>query len=218
MIKSLPIGNDFIRHLRCRQPERRKDQSSHLSDVERGFPENNHLVSDDRSSLNETSINEWRVTSAGIKFFGDGKSHVVSNFSSDKRGQNFVFKVPVTSLLLSNVREAPSRYAKENEERPKMTNRRKDPKSRQINQKRKTSNWFHMVKWLRRRTMLQEGSKRLANVLSSNTPDDIVTTEALMTAANWKISIFNNQLSDNCEELNRLHEKSKQKWMVEINW
>ncbi|CAF5126209.1 unnamed protein product, partial [Rotaria sp. Silwood1] len=48
------------------------------SDVERGFSENNHLVSDDRSSLNEVSINGLRATKAGVKFFGGGKVHIVS--------------------------------------------------------------------------------------------------------------------------------------------
>ena len=49
------------------------------SDVERGFSENNHLVSDDRSSLNEVSINGLRATKAGVKFFGGGKVHAVSS-------------------------------------------------------------------------------------------------------------------------------------------
>jgi hypothetical protein len=48
------------------------------SDVERGFSENNHLVSDDRSSLSEASINGLRATKAGVKFFGGGKVHAVS--------------------------------------------------------------------------------------------------------------------------------------------
>ena len=48
------------------------------SDVERGFSENNHQVSDARSSLNEASINGLRATKAGVKFFGGGKVHAVS--------------------------------------------------------------------------------------------------------------------------------------------
>ncbi len=42
------------------------------SDVERGFSENNNLVSDDCSSLNELSINGLRATNADAKFFGGG--------------------------------------------------------------------------------------------------------------------------------------------------
>lgn len=47
------------------------------SDVERGFSENNHLLSDDRASLNEISINGLRATKAGVKFFGGGQVHAV---------------------------------------------------------------------------------------------------------------------------------------------
>jgi hypothetical protein len=47
------------------------------SDVERGFSQNNHLVSDDRSSLSEAAINGLRATNAGVKFFGDSKVHMV---------------------------------------------------------------------------------------------------------------------------------------------
>ena len=168
LTKSLPIKNDFLRHLQCLQPLARKEESSRISimylswhvphlltneemdrvgaewrvyqmtdipeewfrkntassdkiieylpidkyaykifstatfigtlqyvvltklvkcllslshrngDAERGFSENNPLVSDDLSSLNEVSINGLRATKAGVKFFGDGKTHEVS--------------------------------------------------------------------------------------------------------------------------------------------
>ncbi len=48
------------------------------SDVERGFSQNNNLISDDRSLLNESSINGLRATNGDIQFFGDGKTHLVS--------------------------------------------------------------------------------------------------------------------------------------------
>ncbi|CAF4714929.1 unnamed protein product [Rotaria socialis] len=50
-------------------------------DVEWGFPQNNHLVTDERSSLNEASINGLRATNAGIKFFGDSKVHMAKEGS-----------------------------------------------------------------------------------------------------------------------------------------
>jgi hypothetical protein len=48
------------------------------SDVERGFSENNNIVSEDHSFLSKSSINGLRATNAGIKFFGDGKVHMLS--------------------------------------------------------------------------------------------------------------------------------------------
>ncbi|CAF2981368.1 unnamed protein product, partial [Rotaria sp. Silwood2] len=74
------------------------------SDVERGFPQNNHLVTDERSSLNEASINGLRATNAGIKFFGDSKVHMV----------------PTTKSLLSSVQKSYSRYAKDNDRQQKL--------------------------------------------------------------------------------------------------
>jgi hypothetical protein len=178
LIKSLPINNDFLRHLQCLQPLARKEQSSRTSimylarslpylltneeidrigaewrvyemadipedwiktstnslnnvieyvsidkywyhvfstpttigtpqyvtltklvkcllslshgnsDVERGFSQNNHLVSDERSSLNESSINGLRATNAGIKFFGGGKVHMVNTYLIYSKSDN----------------------------------------------------------------------------------------------------------------------------------
>ncbi|CAF3723661.1 unnamed protein product [Rotaria socialis] len=71
------------------------------SDVEWGFLQNNHLVTDERSSLNEASINGLRATNAGIKFFGDSK-------------------VPITNSLLFSVQQSYSRYAKDNDRQQKL--------------------------------------------------------------------------------------------------
>ncbi|CAF4588684.1 unnamed protein product [Rotaria sp. Silwood2] len=60
------------------------------ADVERGFSENASLVSDDRWSLTNTSINGIRATKDAVKFYGSGKVHQVS--------------------LLDSVKEAKSRY------------------------------------------------------------------------------------------------------------
>ncbi|CAF2966884.1 unnamed protein product [Rotaria sp. Silwood2] len=62
------------------------------------------MLADDRSSLNEASINGLRVTNAGVKFFGGGKVHMV----------------PTTATLISNAQEAHSRYMKDNEEQQKL--------------------------------------------------------------------------------------------------
>jgi hypothetical protein len=48
------------------------------ADVERGFSENASLVTDDRSSLSNTSINGLRATKDAVKFYGSGKVHEVS--------------------------------------------------------------------------------------------------------------------------------------------
>ncbi|CAF3962613.1 unnamed protein product [Rotaria magnacalcarata] len=61
------------------------------ADVERGFSENAALITDDRSSLSDISINGFRATKDAIKFYRQGK-------------------VPICKGLLDNVEEAHSRY------------------------------------------------------------------------------------------------------------
>ncbi|CAF2097297.1 unnamed protein product [Rotaria magnacalcarata] len=47
------------------------------ADVERGFSENAALITDDRSSLSDISINGLRATKDAVKFYGQGKVHEV---------------------------------------------------------------------------------------------------------------------------------------------
>ena len=48
------------------------------ADVERGFSENAALITDDRSSLSDISINGLRATKDAVKFYGQGKVHEIS--------------------------------------------------------------------------------------------------------------------------------------------
>ncbi|CAF3425785.1 unnamed protein product [Rotaria sp. Silwood2] len=294
LIKSLPINNDFLRHVQCLQPLARKEQSSrtsimylardlpHLltneevdqvgaewrvyemadipedwikkstnslndvveyvpiakywyhvfsirttigtpqyvtltklvkcllslshgnSDVERGFSQNNHLVSDERSSLNEASINSLRATNAGIKFFGGGKVHLV----------------PATSALLSNVQEAHSRYVKDTEEQQKLIKNidivdgkhASDAEHERLeeNEIELLNEQNNLQKELMNATkMLEEGSTRLATALSNKAFDDVNTAEVLITAANARLAVLNTQLIENNENLNRMRKKQK---------
>jgi hypothetical protein len=90
------------------------------SDVERDFSQNNNLISDDRSLLNESSIKGLRATNGGIQFFGNDKTHLVSIPLIYSKNCNSVFKIPTTPTLLSNVQEAYSRYAKDLEQQQKL--------------------------------------------------------------------------------------------------
>ena len=48
------------------------------ADVERGFSENAALITDDRSSISDISINRLRATKDAVKFYRQGKVHEVS--------------------------------------------------------------------------------------------------------------------------------------------
>ncbi|CAF3440502.1 unnamed protein product [Rotaria socialis] len=172
------------------------------SDVERGFSENNHLVPDDRSSLNEASINGLRATKAAVKFFRGGKAHAV----------------PTTSTLISNVKEAYSRYTKDNEQQQKLikstdvANGKRGPEVEHERLEEKETQLINEQKNLQEEltkvtNMLEEGTTRLAAAMKNKKFDDIGTTEVLVTAANAKLAVLKTKLIENDENLNRLRKK-----------
>ena len=82
------------------------------SGVERGFSQNNNLVSDDRSLLNESSINGLRATNAGIQFFGDGKTHMVSTRLIYSKCCSSAFKAPPNFYFRSRTFDLPDIFRK----------------------------------------------------------------------------------------------------------
>lgn len=190
------------------------------SDVERGFSQNNHLVSNERSSLNESSINGLRATNDGVKFFGGGKVHMVNTHLIYSKSYNCVYKVPTTNALISNVQEAHSRYVKYNAEQQKLmktidaVNGKRaaeaEHESMEENEIELLNKQKHLQQELVNATkMLEEGSTRLATALSSKAFDDVGTAEVLIAAANAKLTVLNTQLIENNESLNRMRKKQK---------
>ncbi|CAF2034039.1 unnamed protein product [Rotaria magnacalcarata] len=74
------------------------------ADVERGFSENAALITDDRSSLSDISINGLRATKDAVKFYGQGKVH----------------EVPICKGLLDSVKEAHSRCQVDQERKQRI--------------------------------------------------------------------------------------------------
>jgi len=190
------------------------------SDVERGFSQNNNVISDDRSSLNEASINGLRATNAGIKFFGDGKTHMVTTRLIYSSFFILFFKVSTTSTLISNVQDAYSRYAKDKEQQQKLIKHNdvvnskrtsdiereeSDEKENQLMKEQKS-----LQEELTNATkMLEEGSARLLKAVSDKEFNDIGVAEVLVTAANTKLTVLKNQLIENSQNLNQLRKKQK---------
>ena len=190
------------------------------SDVERGFSQNNNLVSDDRSLLNESSINGLRATNAGIQFFGDGKTHMVSTRLIYSKCCSSTFKVRTTSTLLSNVQEAYSRYAKDIEQQQKLTKNidvmnGKWASDVQHEQSEEEENGLingqkTLQEELTKATkMLEEGSTRLVAAMNNREFNEIDIAEVLVTAANARLAVLKNQLIENSENLNQLRKKQK---------
>ena len=135
-------------------------------------------------------------------------------------------------IFLSNVREAYSRYTKDNEQQQKwlkngdeangkrardVVREELEEKENQLLNEQKT-----LQEELNKATkMLEEGSTRLAKAISDREFHEICVAEVLVTAANAKLAVLKNQSIENSESLNRLRKKNRKnnclKRMIEIN-
>ncbi len=121
--------------------------------------------------------------------------------------------------MLSNVRDAYSRYVKDNEEQQKLikntdainAKRSSDVEHERLEkeiqlmneQKNLQEELIHATK------MLEEGSVRLSAAINNKKFDDISTGEVIVTAANAKLAILKTQLIENNENLNQLRKKTE---------
>jgi hypothetical protein len=128
--------------------------------------------------------------------------------------------VPTTSILLSNVREAYSRYTKDNEQQQKLLNNGDDANGKRTRDvereelEEKENQLLNEQKTLQEELnkatkMLEEGSIRLAKATIDREFHEISVAEVLVTAANAKLVVLKNQLIENSDSLNRLRKKQK---------
>ena len=171
------------------------------ADAERGFSENAFLVSDERSLLNDASINGLRATRDGIKFFGDGKVHQVS----------------ITKDLLESVRRAHARYShdvkKQQQDSPEQTN--DDGTQVKKDLFAEEENELHREQGLLQKSlsnvqkMIDEGTERLAKAITMKNFEDIETAQLLIEGGNKKLAVTNAQLLQNNDQLSQLRKKQK---------
>ncbi len=128
--------------------------------------------------------------------------------------------MPTTSILLSNVREAYSRYTKDNEQQQKLLNNGDDANGKRTRDvereelEEKENQLLNEQKTLQEELnkatkMLEEGSIRLAKATIDREFHEISVAEVLVTAANAKLVVLKNQLIENSDSLNRLRKKQK---------
>ena len=118
------------------------------------------------------------------------------------------------------MKEAYSRYTKDNEERQKSIKnteishgkrgpdaehgRLEEKETQLINEQKKLQEEFTTAT-----NMLEEGTTRLAAAMTNKKFGDIDTAEVLVTAANAKLAVLKTKLIENNENLNRLRKKQK---------
>ncbi|CAF3008436.1 unnamed protein product [Rotaria sp. Silwood2] len=179
------------------------------ADVERGFSENAALVTDNRSSLSETSVNGLRITKDAVKFYGQGKVHDATN------------AVPICKSLLDNVKEAYSRYRIDQEKIQKLIKEKEELetaakllKTQELLLVEKEQKLIDERKLLQHELnnaskMLDEGNSRLEAAVATKNFDNVEVAQLLIGGANKKLDVLRAQLSNNSDQLNQLRKKMK---------
>ena len=122
--------------------------------------------------------------------------------------------------MLSNIKEAYSRYTKEiNEHQEKLIkstdviNGKRDPDAEHERLEKETrliNEQQNLQEELTKATnMLDERTTRLAAAIRNRKFDDIGTAEVLVTAANAKLAVLKTKLIENNENVDRLIKKIK---------
>ncbi|CAF4421610.1 unnamed protein product [Rotaria sp. Silwood2] len=175
------------------------------ADVERGFSENAALITDDRSSLSDISINGLRATKDAVKFYGQGKVH----------------EVPICKGLLDNVKEAHSRYQVDQERKQRILKEKeaieaaaKLTKNKELILVEKEQNLIDQRKILQEdlenaSKMLNEGNSRLEAAVATKNFAGVEMAQLLIGGAKKKLDVLKTQLGDNSDQMNQLRKKLK---------
>ncbi|CAF2442928.1 unnamed protein product [Rotaria sp. Silwood2] len=175
------------------------------ADVERGFSENASLVTDDRSSLSNASINGLRATKDAVKFYGSGMVH----------------EVPICKGLLDSVKDAHSRYHADQEKMQRLIKEKEEAESaakllkdRELLLIEKEQKLIDERNVLQRELdnaskMLDEGNSRLEAAVATKNFGDIEVAQLLIGGANKKLDALKTQLNYNSERMNQLRKKVK---------
>ncbi|CAF3854536.1 unnamed protein product, partial [Rotaria magnacalcarata] len=165
-----------------------------------GFSENAALITDDRSSLSDISINGLRATKDAVKFYGQGKVH----------------KVPICKGLLDNVEEAHSRYQVDQEITQRILEKKeaivaaaKLTKHKELVLVGKEQNLIGRRKILQEdlenvSKMLNEGNSRLEATVATKNFAGVEMAQLLIGGAKKKLDVLKTQLGDNSDQMNQL--------------
>ncbi|CAF3441207.1 unnamed protein product [Rotaria socialis] len=164
------------------------------TDVERGFSEHAALITDNRSSLSDISINGLRATKDAV---------------------------PICKGLLGNVKEAHSRYQVDQERKQRILKEKeaieaaaKLTKNKELILVEKEQNLIDQRKILQQdlenaSKMLNEGKSRLEAAVATKNFAGVEMAQLLIGGANKKLDALKAQLGDNTDQMNQLRKKLK---------
>lgn len=175
------------------------------SDVERGFSINEHLVTEDRTLLSQSSINGLRSTLDGIHFFGSGTAHMV----------------PIKAEMIRAVQKAKSLYNEEQLSLKKIVDAEKEAEeaNKNFNQEIKIlieqeHELLSKQKELqdnqkKAQLLIGEGHERLDNALKKGDIIDAQAANALIGAGDEKVKSISEELIKVTNELIKIQSKRK---------
>ncbi|CAF0889999.1 unnamed protein product [Didymodactylos carnosus] len=170
------------------------------ADVERGVSENRNIISDDRSLLNQASINGLRTTSSAVRLYGDGQPH----------------KMPISKLLLSVVSNSSVNYQKYLEQQKKILH--DVAQSNKNNEKKdiveKETDLLDVQKLLQQQfdnaqKYLHEGNERLKHAIQNRDFNEVDIAQMFIENSNTKLMSIREEIVENNDELNKLRKKLK---------
>ncbi|CAF4627421.1 unnamed protein product [Rotaria socialis] len=156
------------------------------ADVERGFSENAALITDDRSSLSDISINGLRGTKDAVKFYGQGKVH---EHTHDIK----LIKKKKTQRILK--------------EKEAIAAASKLTKNKELILVEKLQNLLDQRKILQEdlenaSKMFNEGNSRLDAAVATKNFAGVAMAQLLIGGAKKKLAVLKTQLGDNNDQMN----------------
>ncbi|CAF2156109.1 unnamed protein product, partial [Rotaria magnacalcarata] len=194
------------------------------ADVERGFSINSNIVTENRSSLSELSINGLRLVHDGVKFYGYGSSH----------------KVSITPEMINIVKKSSNNYREQliaskvavaihdNQNKENEISQNEKQKQKQFEEEKitldKQKNLDKQVK--EAELLIEEGTNRLDKALISGALSEAYAAKLLLDGGREKLKSTHEQQEKLTNELDKLrlkrrdaffHEQSSNKKLKSIH-
>ncbi|CAF0764829.1 unnamed protein product [Adineta ricciae] len=181
------------------------------ADVERGFSINSNIVTENRSSLSESSVNGLRLVHDGVKFFGGGSAHkVVVNtdmINAVKRSSS-VYREELMAEKLSI-----ALFNKKNAEKETIQNEKQQHLEDEKQLLNKQKNLETQLK--EAESLIKEGTNRLEGALKSGVLSEVYAANLLICGGREKLVCVSEQQQQLTDELDKLRLKRKDLFLHE---
>ncbi|CAF0979657.1 unnamed protein product [Adineta steineri] len=179
--------------------------------VERGFSINSNIITENRSSLSESSINGLRQIHDAVKFYGNDSIH----------------KIVVNTDMINVVKKSSSVYRQElmtrklsvaihnqkNKEKENLQNEKQQHLEEEKQLLNKQKNLETQMK--EAECLIKEGTNRLEGALKKGTMSEVYAANLLITGGREKLTYVSEQQQQLTNELDKLRIKRKDVFLHE---